>query len=52
MFLDGNFCAGYDLKALSKVENDIRLESPAKEEIGPMVCNCSHFVTESTCTSI
>nr|XP_022317578.1 uncharacterized protein LOC111120862 [Crassostrea virginica] len=33
---DGNFCAGYDLKALSKVENDIRLESPAKEEIGPM----------------
>lgn len=32
----GNFCAGYDLKALSKVETQIPSGDPANEEIGPM----------------
>lgn len=36
--LAGNFCAGYDLKALSEVETQILPGDPAKDEIGPMVC--------------
>ncbi|XP_062573597.1 enoyl-CoA hydratase EchA19-like [Saccostrea cucullata] len=33
---DGNFCAGYDLKALSKVETQIPSNDPDNAEIGPM----------------
>lgn len=36
--LAGNFCAGYDLKALSEAETQNLPGDPANEEIGPMVC--------------